>query len=70
MRSEDGSGPEREPTEIGDDVPEADAIEQQQPMVPEAVDDRPEAIPPDAAEADALDQARAVPPDDDLDRGR
>ena len=68
MSIDEGSGPDREAPEIGAEVPEADAIEQLQPTVPEGVDEEPEAIPADAAEADALDQARGVPPDEDPDR--
>ena len=70
MGSNGGSGSDREGPEIGADVPEADAIEQQQAVVPEIADDETEAIPPDASEADALDQARSVLPDDDVDRSR
>lgn len=68
MSIDEGSGPDRETLEIGAEVPEADAIEQRQPAVPEGADEEPEAIPADAAEADALDQTRGVPPDEDADR--
>jgi hypothetical protein len=53
------------------EVPEADALEQAQPVGPETVEAR-EASPPskrraafEVPEADALDQAREVPLDDD-----
>jgi hypothetical protein len=52
--------------EMPDDVPEADALEQRQEVVPEpgqsSVDDGFE-----VPEADALDQAREVPLDDEPD---
>jgi hypothetical protein len=60
--------PDPEPSKIGTDIPEADAIEQQQPALPDDTSDEPEAIPDDAAEADALDQNRTVPLDDDAPR--
>lgn len=54
------------PDELPDDVPEADALEQRQEVVPEAgatsLDDGFE-----VPEADALDQAREVPLDDEPD---
>jgi hypothetical protein len=56
---------DEEPVSIEADVPEADWIEQHQPVLGEADDDRfPSEIPEDVAEADALDQARTVPDDD------
>jgi hypothetical protein len=54
--------------ELGVEVPEADAIEQRLPVVPDDVDDEPDAIPEDAPEADALEQAKSVPPEDDAQR--
>jgi len=54
-----------EPVSIEADVPEADWIEQHQPVTAEPDDDLfPSEIPEDVAEADALDQARSVPDDD------
>ena len=57
-----------EEPEIGPEVPEADAIEQRQPALPEDMDEEPDTIPPDAPEADALEQARSVPPEDETGR--
>ena len=49
-------------------VPEADALEQQQGLLPD--DDEPELSPdPEAPEADAYEQAQAVPYDEDELRG-
>jgi hypothetical protein len=62
---DDEREPDPEPPEIEADVPEADAIEQQQPALPDDVDEEQVSIPPDAPEADALEQARDVPLDDD-----
>jgi hypothetical protein len=62
---DDEREPDPEPPEIEADVPEADAIEQHQPALPEDVDEEHVSIPPDAPEADALEQARDVPLDDD-----
>jgi hypothetical protein len=69
MRSDEEPRADQE-SEIGDDVPEADAIEQRQPAVAEDADAEgdPDAIPADAAEADALDQARSLPPEDETGR--
>ena len=52
------------------EVPEADALEQMQPALPEDVDEdeEPASIPPDVPEADALEQSRSVPPEDESDR--
>jgi hypothetical protein len=49
------------------ELPEADALEQRQPWVPDddAIEDEP-ALPPDVPEADALEQARVVPLDDEV----
>jgi hypothetical protein len=66
---EDEPEPAAEPSEIEADVPEADAIEQQQPTLPDDdEDEEPVSIPSDAPEADALEQARGVPMDDDAER--
>jgi hypothetical protein len=46
------------------DVPEADAIEQDQSVEEEELPKAPK-IPPDVPEADALDQARSVPLDEE-----
>lgn len=60
---------EEEAPEIGDDVPEADAMEQSRPRaVPAAVAARP--IPADAAEHDVLEQRLAAAEDDDEDEFR
>jgi hypothetical protein len=53
--------------EVEPEVPEADAIEQRQPTVPDAVDDVPGAIPVEVPEADALEQARGLEVDDEPD---
>ena len=63
----DEPGP-TEDDEIGTEVPEADALEQRLPLVPDDADDEPESIPADAPEADALEQAKGVPPEDDARR--
>jgi hypothetical protein len=56
---------ELEPVSIEVDAPEADWIEQHQPVMDPPEDDLfPSEIPEDVAEADALDQARTVPDDD------
>ena len=69
MRTDDPPTPDERSEEIGAEVPEADAIEQRRPAVPEPDDEETTAIPPDAPEADALEQATPVPaPDDDTDR--
>jgi hypothetical protein len=68
MRSDEGS--ERGP-EIGSEVPEADALEQLQPALPDAdedEDEEPDTIPPEVPEADALEQARSLPPEDETAR--
>jgi hypothetical protein len=66
---DDEARPGPEPSEIEADVPEADAIEQQQPTLPDDdEDEEPVSIPSDAPEADALEQARGVPMDDDAER--
>ena len=49
------------------DAPEADVIEQSQPVGDEREPETPE-IPPDVPEADALEQAQSVEIDDDRDR--
>lgn len=67
MQSDDEPRTDQEP-DIGPEVPEADAIEQRQPAVPEDGDERPDTIPPDAPEADALEQSRSVPPEDETGR--
>jgi hypothetical protein len=50
-----------------DDVPEADAIEQTQPVDDEeaVTDIELDNLPPDVPEADAIEQALPVPDDDD-----
>jgi hypothetical protein len=66
---DDELGPDSEPSEIEADVPEADAIEQHQPTLPDDdEDDEPVSIPSDAPEADVLEQSRGVPLDDDRER--
>ena len=67
MRTNDESHDDQE---IGPEVPEADALEQMQPALPEDVDEdeEPASIPPDVPEADALEQSRSVPPEDETDR--
>jgi hypothetical protein len=66
MWSDEGS--ERGP-EIGSEVPEADALEQLQPALPDAdEDEEPDTIPPEVPEADALEQARSLPPEDETAR--
>lgn len=67
MRSDDEPRGDQDP-EIGPEVPEADAIEQRRPAVPDEGDERPETIPPEVPEADALEQSRGVPPDDETGR--
>jgi hypothetical protein len=69
MRTNDEARGDREP-EIGPEVPEADALEQQQPALPDDVDEdeEPATIPPEVPEADALEQARSVPPEDETGR--
>jgi len=52
--------------EFGSEIPEADAIEQHQALVPEDIDDEFAMIPMEASEADALEQSRMVPLDDDF----
>lgn len=64
---DDEHAPDPEPSEIEADVPEADAIEQQQPALPDD-DEELVSIPPDVPEADALEQSRDVPLDDDRER--
>ena len=56
--------------EIGPEVPEADALEQLRPALPDDADEdeEPDTIPPDVPEADALEQARSVPPEDETHR--
>ena len=55
--------------EIGREVPEADALEQMQPALPDDLDDEePESIPLDVPEADALEQSKSVPPEDETGR--
>ena len=51
--------------EVSVDVPEADMIEQRQPVVAEPEDD-PADLPFEASEADVLDQHRDVALDDEL----
>ena len=54
---------------IGAEVPEADALEQMQPALPDDVDDEePVSIPLDVSEADALEQSKSVPPQDETGR--
>jgi hypothetical protein len=55
---------------IGAEVPEADALEQMRPALPDDVDDdeEPASIPSDVPEADALEQSRSVPPEDETGR--
>ena len=67
MRTDDESHGDRE---IGPEVPEADALEQMQPALPDDVDDdeEPASIPPDGPEADALEQSKSVPPEDETGR--
>ncbi|HTW08592.1 MAG TPA: hypothetical protein VME46_13830 [Acidimicrobiales bacterium] len=51
---------------IDPEVPEADALEQAQPVVPGAeAEPRAPRLPLEAPEADVLDQAREVPDEDD-----
>jgi hypothetical protein len=48
--------------DIGDPKPDADAFEQQLPLLLDDGEDQiPREIPPDVPEADALDQGRVVP---------
>jgi hypothetical protein len=54
--------------EIGAEVPEADALEQMLPAVPDDEDEEPASIAPDVPEADALEQSRSVPPEDETGR--
>ena len=66
MRTNDESHGDRE---IGTEVPEADALEQMQPALPDDEDDEePESIPLDVPEADALEQSKSVPPEDETGR--
>ena len=67
MHTNDESHGDRE---IGVEVPEADALEQMQPALPEDVDDDEESasIPPDVPEADALEQSKGLPPEDETGR--
>ena len=68
MRTNDESHGDQE---IGPEVPEADALEQMQPALPDDdVDDdeEPESISLDVPEADALEQSRSVPPEDETGR--
>jgi hypothetical protein len=67
MRSNDESRGDRE---IDPEVPEADALEQMQPALPDDVDDEEErrSIPPDVPEADALEQSKSLPPEDETGR--
>jgi len=51
--------------EIDPETPEADVLEQHQPVVDDDREELPSEIPDNAAEADALDQARPVPIDDE-----
>ena len=53
---------------IGAEVPEADALEQMQPTLPDDEDEEPASIPPEVPEADALEQSRSVPPEDETGR--
>jgi hypothetical protein len=55
--------PESELDQVPADVPEADAIEQHQPLESD-VDDAVDSIPFDAPEADVLEQARTVAVDE------
>ncbi len=69
MRTNDESHGDRE---IGLEVPEADALEQMQPALPDDLDDlddeEPESIPLEVPEADALEQSKSVPPEDETGR--
>jgi hypothetical protein len=67
MQIDDEHPSNREP-EIDPEVPEADALEQMQPALPEDEDEEPDTIPPDAPEADALEQSRSLPPEDETGR--
>jgi hypothetical protein len=69
MPTNDESRGDRE-LEIGSEVPEADALEQLQPALPddEDEDEEPDTIPPEVPEADALEQARSLPPEDETAR--
>jgi hypothetical protein len=51
------------------DVPEADALEQREPVDPKEEPAEAVHIPDDVPEADALEQAESVPELDDRDRG-
>jgi hypothetical protein len=65
VRSEEAD----EPMDVDDpDVPEADAIEQSQPLVPDAPSEP--AIDADTPEADALEQGRSAGYEDDQDDRR
>ncbi|HZP30934.1 MAG TPA: hypothetical protein VFC99_18440 [Acidimicrobiia bacterium] len=61
--------PEPEPDpplrELDATAPEADVIEQHQPIDEDGGERGPDAFPTDVPEADALEQATPVPPDDD-----
>jgi hypothetical protein len=69
MAPEDERGAPPPPPEIEPEVPEADALEQRMPALPEDTDDEPTSIPPEAPEADVLEQSRSVPVDDSEPRG-
>lgn len=53
-----------EPTELPDDAPEGDALEQRQDPTGYVAADAPPRLPEDAPEGDALEQAIEVPDDD------
>jgi hypothetical protein len=55
------------PIEIPPDTPEADVLEQHQPVGIDEDDDDVRELPPDVPEADALDQLRSVTFDDEFD---
>jgi hypothetical protein len=57
------------PPEIEPEVPEADALEQRMPTLPEDTDDEPTSIRPETPEADVLEQSKGLPLDDSEPRG-
>jgi len=59
---------ERSDRDLPLDAPEADVIEQSQPVGDEAEPPAVKEIPPDVPEADALEQSQTVEIDDDRDR--
>ena len=64
MGNDRTSGADPDTTETSEAIPEADALEQAEEVVPAEEDDLP-SDDADVPEADAIEQSRAVPGDDD-----